>query len=93
MPAVDLSTARDVALAIVVAPGGVGVGGAVVVKWVVGKLVTALVLLAIAGAVWSQRETLQDCAGDVGQTLAAGATDTTTCTFFGRDVTVPSPRG
>ena len=93
MPAVDLSTVRDVALAIVVAAVVLAAVVAVVVKWVVGKLVTALVLLAIAGAVWWQRETLQQCAGDVGQTLAAGATDTTTCTFFGRDVTVPSPRG
>ncbi len=93
VPAADLTTVRDVALAIVTGAVVLAVVFAVVIRWVVGKLVTVLVLGSLAAVVWWQRETLQECAGDVGQTLAAGASDATTCTFFGRDVTVPSPRG
>ena len=87
------SRRRDVALAIAVGAVVLAVVFAVVVKWIVGKLVTVAVLVGIAGVVWWQRESLQDCADEVGQTLAAGAADDTTCTFFGREVTVASPLG
>ena len=93
MAAIELSTVRDVALAIVVGAVVLAVVFAIVVKWVVGKLLTAVVLVGIAGIVWWQRESVLDCADEVGQTLSAGATDATTCTFFGRDVTVASPLG
>ena len=93
MPAIDLTTARDVALAIVVGAVVLAVVFAIVVKWVVGKVVTVAVLVGIATVVWWQRESLQDCADDVGQTLSAGVADATTCTFLGREVTVASPLG
>jgi len=91
--ATDLSTARDVALGIVVGAVVLAVVFAVAIRWLVGKLVTVVVLVAIAGVVWWQRESLLDCADGVRQTISAGATDDTTCTFFGRDVTVGSPLG
>ena len=43
--------------------------------------------------VWTQRVDVGECADRVGATLAAGAVDDTTCTFFGQDVTVSSPLG
>jgi hypothetical protein len=89
--AVDFSTIRDVAMGIAVGALVLAVVFAVVIKWVVGKLITVAVLVLLAGVVWWQRESLLDCRDRVGQTLSAGATNSTTCTFFGRDVTVDSP--
>ena len=93
MIALDFSTIRDVALAIVVGAIVLAVVFAIVIKWIVGKLLTVALLVALAGVVWWQRESVQDCADRVGETLTAGATNSTTCTFFGRDVTVDSPLG
>lgn len=93
MWALELSTARDAALTVVAGSVVLAVVCAVVVKWIVGKLVVVLVLAGVAGIVWWQRGSVQDCADQVGQTLAAGATDATTCEFFGREVTVDSPLG
>jgi hypothetical protein len=91
--AVELSTIRDVALAVAVGAVVLAIVFAVAIKWIVGKLVTVAVLVALAAVVWWQRESLLDCADDVRATLAAGATNSTTCTFLGRDVTVDSPLG
>lgn len=93
VPGIELSTVRDVALAIVVGAIVLAVVFAIVIKWIVGKVITVAVLVLIAGLVWWQRDSLQDCADQVQDTLAAGATSATTCTFFGRDVTVDSPLG
>jgi hypothetical protein len=90
---VEFDTIRDAALAIVVGALVLAVVFALVVKAIVSKVVIIAVLLVLAAVVWQQRGSLQDCAGRVGATLAAGATDDTTCTFFGRDVTVTSPLG
>ena len=62
-----------------------------IVKAIIGKLVVIGLLGALAAVVWSQRESLQDCADRVGDTLQAGAFDDTTCTFLGREVTVTTP--
>jgi protein-S-isoprenylcysteine O-methyltransferase Ste14 len=89
----DLDTVRNVALVVVVVAVLLAAVTAFVVKAVVGKVVTIVVLGGLAVLVWSQRQTLQDCADRVGATLGAGAVDDTTCTFFGRDVTITAPLG
>jgi protein-S-isoprenylcysteine O-methyltransferase Ste14 len=91
--ALDLETVRNVALLIVVVVVVLAVVGAFIVKAIIGKIVSIVVFGGLAVLVWSQRQSLQDCADRVGDTLAAGAVDDTTCTFFGRDVTVSSPLG
>lgn len=91
--AVELSTARDVALAIVVGAIVLAVVFAIVIKWIVGKVLTVGVLVALAAVVWWQRDTVLACADGVRDTLAADATSSATCTFFGRDVTVDPPLG
>ena len=90
---IEFSTIRDVALAIVVGAIVLAAVFAIVIQWIVGKLLTVGVLVALAAVVWWQRDSVQDCADGVGRTLSAGATNSTTCTFFGRDVTVDSPLG
>ena len=91
MLALTLDTARNAGLAILAG----AVVAAVVIAWVIRTIVSKLIALAVVAAVvivvWSQRESLQDCADGVGATLAAGVLDDTTCTFFGRNVTVGSP--
>jgi hypothetical protein len=91
--ALSFDTVRDVALGVAVAAVVLAVVAAIVIKWIVGKLLALVLLLAVAGIVWWQRDTLQDCAGRVRQTMVAGSTDSTTCAFFGGDVTVGSPLG
>ena len=53
--ALDLTTIRDVALAIAVGAVVLAVVAAIVVKWIVGKLVMVAILAVIAGVVWWQR--------------------------------------
>jgi hypothetical protein len=90
---VQFDTVRDGALAIVVGAVMSAIVLAIVLKAVVSRLVVMAVLLGLAAVVWQQRGSVEDCAGEVGATLAAGARDDTTCTFFGRNVTVTSPLG
>jgi hypothetical protein len=89
----EFGTVRDVALAIAVAAVVLAVVAALIVKMVVSKLVVVGLLLVVAAVVWQQRGAVVDCADSVRQTLSQGASDDTTCTFFGRDVTVASPLG
>lgn len=91
MSGLEFETARDTALIVVVVVLGLTVAAAWIVKSIVVKLVAVVVLVAFAAVVWSQRELLADCADRVGATLPAGAVDETTCTFFGRDVSIAAP--
>jgi hypothetical protein len=88
----ELDTVRNVALFAIAAAVVVVLVGAWLVKAIVGKLVVVGLVGGLAVAVWSQRESVQECADRVGTTLHAGAVDDATCTFFGRPVTIPSPR-
>jgi hypothetical protein len=88
--ALGLDTARTTAVIVVAVAVGLALVGAWVVRAVVGKLVAIVLLGGLAAAVWSQRESLQDCADRVGATLPAGAVDETTCEFLGRAVTITS---
>ena len=97
MVALSLDTVRDTAIVVV--------GGAVVVaivltwvlKAVLSKVLSIVVLGVLAAFVWSQRTSVQECADRVHATLAVDDGVETpaepTCTFFGRDVTVDSPFG
>lgn len=94
MPAIDafgfdLDTAKNTSLFTVAGAVLLALAAVWLVKAVVTKVLTVVVLLALAGLVWSQRTELVDCADDVRDNVAAGAFDDTTCTFFGQDVTVP----
>lgn len=89
MFAFDLETAKDTSLYTVAGAILLALVAVWLVKQVVTKVLSVVVLLAIAALVWSQRAELTDCADTVRQTIAAGAVDDTTCTFFGQDITVP----
>jgi hypothetical protein len=87
----DFSTARDVALAIAVGAVVLAVVAALLIKMIVSKLIVVALLVVVAAVAWQQRGAVVDCADGVRRTLAEGVSDDTTCTFFGRDVTVASP--
>ncbi len=87
--AFDLDTAKNTSVWTVAVVVLLALAAVWLVKQVVTKVLTVVVLLAAAGLVWSQRAELTDCADDVRATIAAGAFDDTTCTFFGQDVTIP----
>lgn len=85
----DLETVRNGSLWGVLVLVLVALVAVWVVKQVVTKVLTVVVLLALAGLLWSQRVELNDCANSLSETVTSGFTSDTTCTFFGRDVTVP----
>ncbi len=87
--AFDLDTAKNTSLFTVAGAVLLALASVWLVKQVVTKVLTVVVLLAIAALVWSQREELTDCADEVRATGSAGFAPDTTCTFFGQDVTVP----
>lgn len=64
-----------------------------VVRSIVGKIVSAVILVGIAVAGYTQRQSLSDCADKVrtgvGSSAASGQTSVkATCTFFGREFTI-----
>lgn len=87
--AFDLDTAKNTSLFTVAGAVLLALAAVWLVKQVVTKVLTVVVLLAIAALVWSQRAELTDCADEVRATMAAGLVPDTTCTFFGQDITVP----
>lgn len=75
--------------------------GAVVALWamrtVMQKVIGAVVLGLLAFAVWTQRQSLTDCADKVHDAYERTGTDVTItdadCRFFGFTITISNPRG
>ena len=96
MRALTLESAKTIAIAVVV----IFVVGAVLAAWImktiVQKAVTVLVLALLAFAVSTQRTSLQDCADKVqGNFDRVGTNVTVTdtdCSFFGTTITIKDPR-
>ena len=73
--------------------------GAFVAAWALKTLVQKIVVFALLGvlafAVWTQRESLQDCADKVQANfqLTDGTLPSpdTQCSFFGFTITIPAP--
>lgn len=86
----SLETAKTVAVVVVILLAGLAVASAWLMRTVVQKVVTLVVIGLLALLVWNQRANLQDCADEVRTDLRAGGTDDTTCNFLGRDVTIRS---
>ena len=89
---ISLDAARNVAVVVAVTALVLAVLAAWLMKAIVSKLAGAVVLGVIALLAWTQRTALDECAADVRDRLTADVADATTCTFFGRDVTVGADR-
>lgn len=86
---INLDTARNIAIVVVVTAGVLAVLSAWLMKAIISKLAGTLVLGVIALLAWTQRTALDDCAADVRDRVTGDVVvDDTTCTFFGRDVAV-----
>lgn len=83
MLALTLTEAKTIGIVLIV----VLAIGAMLAAWLVSKVlqkVAFVVVLVVLGfAVWSQRDSLEDCAERVEAT-----DESATCTFFGRDVNI-----
>jgi len=61
-----------------------------VIKNVATKLISVVIVGGLAFGVWTQRASLEDCAGKVKARAALGDTTDVTCKFLGSDINVPS---
>lgn len=86
--ALTVDSAKNLAVWIAGGFVAMSVVSALVVRKLVAKLGVAIILLAVALAVWSQRANLVDCAA---RARASGTTAPVTCTFFGSDIEVAVP--
>jgi protein-S-isoprenylcysteine O-methyltransferase Ste14 len=85
--ALSVETAKSIAIIVVLVLLVGAVLSAWLVKSVVAKVVTIVVLAAVALGVWTQRANLQDCADKAKERVGTGQA-AVTCTFFGYDVTL-----
>jgi hypothetical protein len=89
MAGLTLQSAKN--LGIVVAIGLIVL--MVLTAWFIKNVTMKLILMGVMGAmallVWSQRSSLQDCADKVTNRIPAQDTRPLTCTFLGKDVTIP----
>ena len=90
MTAMTYETAKNIGIAVVVGLVVLMVISAIVIKNVTTKLITALIFAGLAFGVWTQRSSLQDCAGKVRDRGATTNTDVT-CSFLGSDVNISVP--
>lgn len=90
--AIDLDTAKNVGIAVVVGLVVLAILAAWVLKTVAQKVALVVILGLLGVLVWSQRANLDECADRVKATAATGFTEDTECTFFFQDVSIDAPR-
>lgn len=94
--ALTLDAAKNIAIGVTAVFAVGAILAAWVMKTIIQKVATALVLALLAFAVYTQRTSLQDCADKVknsyervGSSVTIQDTD---CSFFGVTVTIRDPR-
>ncbi|WP_395158832.1 hypothetical protein [Ilumatobacter sp.] len=96
MLALTLESAKTIAIAVVVVFVLAAFLAAWIMKTIVQKVATVIVLALLAFAVSTQRTSLQDCADKVqGNFDQVGTNVTVTdtdCSFFGTTITIKDPR-
>ncbi|WP_395155306.1 hypothetical protein [Ilumatobacter sp.] len=96
MLALTLESAKTIAIAVVVVFVLAAFLAAWIMKTIVQKVATVIVLALLAFAVSTQRTSLQDCADKVqGNFDPVGTNVTVTdtdCSFFGTTITIKDPR-
>lgn len=93
MLALTLGQAKAIAVVVAIVLVGLAVVSAWVMKTIAQKAALAAILGLLAVLVWSQRVALQECADKVRVAADRGVSQVdTTCSFFGRDVTISTVR-
>lgn len=88
MLAIDLESAKKLALGLIVLFAVLSVVSAVIIKNITTKIISIVLMVGLALGVWTQRTNLQDCADTARERAAVGVTTGLSCTFFGTDVTI-----
>lgn len=89
--ALDPSLLENSALGVTVAAVIVALVLLKIVSSIVGKIISTVVMVALALGGWSQRAAIADCVESVKSQAVAGAALETRCTFFGQEVTLKVP--
>lgn len=93
MLALTLDQAKTLAVVVAVALVVLALVSAWIMKTIAQKLALAAILALLAIVVWTQRSSLDECADKVrAEALTDAARIDTTCSFFGRDVTISTGR-
>ena len=97
LAATDADTLKNAALGLSAGSLLVAVILLKVISGIVGRIVSTVVLVAIALVGYSQKEEINDCVNKVkAQSQSAGSAletaPTIACTFFGQDITVKMPQ-
>ena len=92
MLAFTTDTAKQFGLYAIGAVLVLGVLSAIVVRKVIGKIISLVVTLGLVATLWGQRSAIKDCADKAkaqARTAVVGTPADITCSFFGTDVKVP----
>ncbi len=87
----DANTLKNAALGLSGAALVVAVILMKVISNIVGKVISTVVLVAIALVGYSQRTEITDCVNKVKAESTTAATSSVSCTFFGQDIEVKLP--
>ncbi len=88
MLALTYSSAKNVAIIVVIVLAAFALLIAKIMTSVSRKALTLLIFAGLALGVWTQRQSLQSCADNV---KAVPNGRIATCSFFGQDITIQSP--
>ena len=91
MTATTVDGAKNIGIAIALGLVVLMVLMAWLIKNVTAKLISVVIVAGLAFGVWTQRTSLEDCAGKVKARAALGNTSDVTCTFLGSDIDVSVP--
>ena len=96
MLAITLDEAKNISIGLVAVFAIGAVASAWIMKTIMQKVAVAAVLGVLAFAVWTQRQSLQDCADKVKDAYEFDGVNTTIidtdCSFFGTTITISDPR-
>ena len=89
MTALTVDQAKNAAVIAVVVLVVLSIVSAMIIKNIVGKIISIVLFAGLALGAYTQRANLKDCADKAQAQIEANATNPTlTCTFFGRDIKV-----
>jgi cobalamin biosynthesis protein CobD/CbiB len=91
MTSMTVESAKNIGIGVALVLVAVMVLMAWLVKTVTTKVISVLIFAGLAFGVWTQRTSLEDCAGKVKARAALGDTTDVTCTFLGSDIKVSAP--
>jgi hypothetical protein len=86
--AIDYEGAKNLALGVAAGFVVLSIASAIIIKNIVTKLVSVLLMVGLALGAWTQRSNLQDCYQRAQERYDASVRPGLTCNFFGSDVTI-----